>query len=87
MPQFPRRSQQPLRPDSIRAAVRKLRQRLDRIERYAEATEGHDRAQLSRTIYGLSYAARDLSRRYRGMSVAQLVEEEERGAEIGHEDR
>jgi hypothetical protein len=71
MPQFSRQSSRPLTARSYRAAVARIRELAAAIEARAGATEPHDRAMLTRSIHGLAHAARDLSRRHSGVSVAQ----------------
>lgn len=68
MPQFTRQSSRPLTAASYAAAVRRQRQLLDTIERYAGASQPRERAQLTRAIHGLSLGAQSLSRRHAGKS-------------------
>lgn len=58
-------SVRPLRPASLRAAVRRFRQLCDIIERYADPKDTREKAQLARAIHGLAYGAKDLSARHR----------------------
>jgi len=76
MPQFPRQSSRPLSPVSIRASARRARALLDQIDHYADPQDARERQRLTRAINGLAHAARDLSRRHRGQSVAESLEPE-----------
>lgn len=61
----------PLSPRSVRGALRRIRALCDLIEAHAGATEPHEKATVTRAIHGLAHTARDLSRRHRGVSVAE----------------
>lgn len=71
MPQFPKQTARPLRPESYRAAVRRYRQLCDLIERYANANTTREKAQLTRAIHGLAYSAKSLSARHRAATQIQ----------------
>jgi len=63
-------SARPLRPASLRAAVRRFRQLCDIIERYSDPQDIREKAQLTRAIHGLAYGAKDLSARHRRAAAA-----------------
>ena len=71
MPQFPRQSTRPLTARSYRAAAARIRELADSIDAHAEPATPQDKRALTQSIHGLAHAARDLSRRHRGVSVAQ----------------
>lgn len=75
-PQFLRRSQQPLRSDSIRAAVRQLRLILDRLESHADAQTPQQKRARTLAVHGLTHAVRRLSARYRAMTISDVIDEE-----------
>lgn len=74
-PQFSKQSSRPLSPRAISASVRRGRQLLDLIDRYSTPQDMREKQKLSRAICNLSYFARELSRRHRGVSVAQDLQE------------
>lgn len=70
MPQFQKRSSQPLSPESYRAAARRLRDLAALVDRYSDARDTRQHQQLTRAIHGLSAASQALSRRHRKQSLA-----------------
>lgn len=65
----------PLSPRSVRGALRRIRELCDLIEAHAGATEPREKATVTRAIHGMAWTAHDLSRRHRGLSVAQELRE------------
>lgn len=81
MPQFKARRLQPLSPRSIEASLKRGRALIEIIERYRDPQSVRELQQLPRAIHGLSEWARALSRRNRGVSVAEEIREENAAAE------
>lgn len=63
--QFPKDASRPLRPESYRAAARRLRKYADQLDERADPQSPREQASLTSAVHGLSHYAQLLSRRHR----------------------
>lgn len=72
---------QSLTPRALETSLKRGRALIELIERYRDPQTVRELQQRSRAISGLSEWARNLSRRNRGLSVIEEIQEEDAAAE------